>query len=108
MQKMAIAIVLGCLTTFTLVSFILSARDLGFSLEDIRTLLDDAGRGESPCPHARSLIEERLTDARRQLASLQSLVERMEQATRQWRDQPDCEPCGDHICHLIEGVRHEH
>lgn len=88
--------------------FILTARDLGFSLDDIRTLLDDAARGESPCPHARTLIEDRLIDARKQLANLQAMVERMEDATRRWRQLPDCAPCGEHICHLIEGDHHEH
>ena len=89
-------------------TFILSARDLGFSLDDIRLLLDDAEKGESPCPHARSLIEARLGQARQQLANLQALVKRMETATQAWQQLPDCEPCGEHICHLIEGVTHEH
>ncbi len=89
-------------------TFILSARDLGFSLDDIRLLLNDAEKGESPCPHARSLIEARLDQARQQLANLQALVQRMETATQIWQQLPDCEPCGEHICHLIEGVSHEH
>ncbi|WP_300428099.1 MerR family transcriptional regulator [uncultured Thalassolituus sp.] len=87
--------------------FILNARELGFTLDDIRQLLDDAGRGESPCPHARELIELRLSQARQKLASLESLVRRMEDATRAWEGMPDCEPCGEHICHLIEGAQHE-
>lgn len=87
--------------------FILNARELGFTLEDIQQLLDDASRGESPCPHARELIELRLDQARDKLASLQALVERMEQATASWQSIPDCEPCGQHICHLIEGAHHE-
>lgn len=87
--------------------FILNARELGFTLDDIRQLLDDAGRGESPCPHARELIELRLSQARQKLASLESLVRRMEDATHAWEDMPDCEPCGEHICHLIEGAQHE-
>ena len=87
--------------------FILNARELGFTLDDIRQLLDDAGRGESPCPHARELIELRLSQARQKLASLESLVRRMEDATRAWKEMPDCEPCGEHICHLIEGAQHE-
>lgn len=87
--------------------FILNARELGFTLEDIQQLLNDASRGESPCPHARELIELRLDQARDKLASLQALVERMEQATASWQSIPDCEPCGQHICHLIEGTHHE-
>lgn len=87
--------------------FVLNARELGFTLDDIRQLLNDAGRGESPCPHARELIELRLTQARARLASLEALVKRMESATSAWQEMPDCAPCGEHICHLIEGVHHE-
>jgi DNA-binding transcriptional MerR regulator len=88
-------------------AFILRARELGFTLEDIRQLLSDATSGESPCPHARELIELRLTEARQKLNSMQSLVSRMESAVREWQALPDCAPCGDHICHLIEGGHHE-
>lgn len=87
--------------------FILSARELGFTLDDIAQLLSAAEDGASPCPQARDLIEQRLNDARAKLASLQALVQRMEATTQQWRSLPDCQPCGAHICHLIEGVHHE-
>jgi len=85
-------------------AFILQARDLGFTLDDIQHILLLAGQGESPCPTVRQLIEPRLDDARAKLAAMQHLVERMEAAVQQWQQQPDCHPCGDHICHLIEGV----
>lgn len=84
--------------------FILQARDLGFTLDDIQTILTEAGKGQSPCPTVRQLIEPRLVDARARLVAMQQLVERMEQAVETWQQQPDCHPCGDHICHLIEGV----
>jgi len=87
--------------------FILSARELGFTLEDIRQLLTDAKQGQSPCPNARELIELRLSEAKQKLLSLQALVERMESATSHWQKMPDCSPCGDHICHLIEGGHYD-
>ncbi|KZZ46911.1 hypothetical protein A3759_06095 [Thalassolituus sp. HI0120] len=87
--------------------FILQARDLGFTLEDIEQILADAGKGQSPCPRVRELIAPRLSEARDKLSAMQQLVERMEMAVRTWEEQPDCLPCGDHICHLIEGA-HQH
>ncbi|MCD8523905.1 MAG: MerR family DNA-binding protein [Saccharospirillaceae bacterium] len=84
--------------------FILQARDLGFTLEDIQTMLQAAEQGESPCPTVRQLIEPRLNEARARLAAMQALVGRMERAVELWAMQPDCMPCGDHICHLIEGA----
>ncbi len=83
--------------------FIRQARDLGFTLEDIATILQQAGRGSSPCPTVRQLIEPRLAEARSRLQAMQALVERMETAVASWQAMPDCHPCGDHICHLIEG-----
>lgn len=84
--------------------FIMQARQLGFTLDDIAQILAEAERGESPCPTVRQLIEPRLTEARARLAAMQQLVERMEKAVQQWQHQPDCHPCGRHICHLIEGT----
>lgn len=84
--------------------FIRQARDLGFTLDDIQTMLQESGKGNSPCPVVRHLIEPRLIEARRKLAEMQALVERMERAVESWSLLPDCHPCGDHICHLIEGV----
>ena len=84
--------------------FILQARDLGFTLDDIQEILRLAGKGKSPCPTVRQLIEPRLEEAKSRLAAMQQLVERMESAMHSWQQQVDCHPCGDHICHLIEGV----
>lgn len=83
--------------------FIRQARDLGFTLEDIENILTESEKGTSPCPTVRQLIEPRLSEARARLQAMQDLVERMEQAVQSWAAIPDCHPCGDHICHLIEG-----
>lgn len=82
--------------------FILRARQLAFSVEDIRTLLTQADRGEAPCPTARALIEARLAEMEQRLEELQKLCKRMRAATQTWEAEPDCEPCDQHICHLIE------
>ena len=86
--------------------FIRQARGLGFTLEDIQTILQDAEKGQSPCPTVRQLIEPRLQQAREKLEAMQALVERMENAVASWQEQPDCQPCGNHICLLIEGSDH--
>lgn len=39
--------------------------------------------------------------------AMQQLVTRMEDAIQSWQVLPDCQPCGDHICHLIEGHHEE-
>lgn len=88
--------------------FILSARELGFTIEDITHILEQSNQGLTPCPTVRQLIETRLVDAKLRLLSMQRLVERMENAVDSWKNQPDCTPCGEHICHLIEGDTSAH
>ena len=40
-------------------NFIKTARGLGLSLQDIRTIFIDATRRQSPCPRVRNLMEQR-------------------------------------------------
>lgn len=82
--------------------FILSARQLGFSVDDIRQLLQQADVGKTPCPLARKLIEQRIDEMERRFADTAQLLDRMRSAVREWRNQPDTAPTGKMICHLIE------
>ena len=48
--------------------FVLSARQLGFSVEDVQEILGHADNSESTCPTVRRLIEQRLQEIEKQLA----------------------------------------
>ena len=54
-------------------SFIRRARDLGFGLDEIHTLLDLAEPSRRPCEEVRAIAEVRLEAVRRRLADLQRL-----------------------------------
>lgn len=82
--------------------FILSARKLGFSIEDIEQVLAHADHHESPCPIVRRLIEQRLQELQQQLEETIRLRDRMCAAVRDWGSKPDGEPDGHMVCHLIE------
>jgi len=82
--------------------FILSARHLGFSVNDIQQILAHADQGESPCGLVRKLIEDRLEEVSRRFDDIARLKHRMEVALSAWRTEPDQAPSGDMICHLIE------
>ena len=84
--------------------FILNARWLGFSVEDIGELLRHADKGDSPCPVARDLIIERLKETEQRFQETRALRKRMKQAVAEWAEKPDMEPSGEVICHLIEGL----
>ncbi|MBW4934879.1 MerR family transcriptional regulator [Marinobacter sp. F4206] len=82
--------------------FARKARQLGFSLPEIRAILDQADDHHSPCPMVREVFEQRLAEVEREITELQQLRERMKGALSAWRDMPDGTPDGHTICRLIE------
>ncbi|WBV44912.1 helix-turn-helix domain-containing protein [Pseudoroseomonas cervicalis] len=54
-------------------SFIRRARDLGFSLEQVRALLDLAGHGDHSCAAVHDIAREHLAEVERKLADLTAL-----------------------------------
>jgi DNA-binding transcriptional MerR regulator len=82
--------------------FILSARDLGFSIDDIKQIVSEADIGKTPCPTVRELIEKRLQETEKRFKEMAKLRDRMRVAIASWDDKPDKEPCNNVICHLIE------
>ena len=82
--------------------FILSARQLGFSVIDIGHILAEAGKGKSPCPMTRHLMEKRLNETERRFLETVALRKKMKAAVRAWKNKPDKVPTGKMICHLIE------
>ncbi|MBK8972510.1 MAG: MerR family DNA-binding protein [Hahellaceae bacterium] len=82
--------------------FVLNARQLGFSVEDITEILAHADKNQSACPTVRRLIEARLKETEQRFIETQKLRDRMQRAVNQWSKKPDKGPTGDMICHLIE------
>ncbi|WP_372980704.1 MerR family DNA-binding protein [Marinobacter sediminum] len=82
--------------------FARKARQLGFSLPEIRAILDQAEDHHSPCPMVREVFEQRLAEVEREIGELQALRQRMTSALSAWQDMPDGTPDGHTICRLIE------
>lgn len=91
-----------CETHVRRLRFIQQAKALGFSLSEVRRILQDAEQGKSPCPRVRDLIATRIKENRRKLEELIALQRRMEDAQRRWERLPDRVPNDDTVCHLIE------
>lgn len=83
--------------------FISQARQLGFSLADIKQILQQADQHDSPCPMVRDLLKEHLPRVRERIRELEALAERMQHAMESWQDMPDGVPDGNSVCCLIEG-----
>lgn len=84
--------------------FILSARQLGFPVKEIKQILIEADKGHTACPLVRELLHKRLEETEHEFEEALTLRNRMQQAMQDWQDKPDKAPTGHMICHLIEGV----
>jgi len=82
--------------------FIRSARALGFSVDEIKTILACADHGDSPCAGVRRLAARHLEEVRTRLEDLRAVERRLSEALELWRELPDASPDGEHVCHLIE------
>jgi DNA-binding transcriptional MerR regulator len=88
----------------TLVSFISSAKELGFTLRDISEILKVSDKGKSPCPDVRKIITGRIKENAKKLRRLKELQTKMENAAKKWESMPDKIPDGHSVCHLIESL----
>jgi DNA-binding transcriptional MerR regulator len=84
--------------------FIRKAKILGFTLNEIRQILEEVSHGKTPCPLVRVILEQHIKENLRKLEELMKLQQEMEKAFAQWEDMPDAVPHGDTMCHLIESV----
>ncbi len=84
--------------------FVQRAKNLGYTLKEIREIMHDADDNKSPCPRVREILMKRIKENRKRLDELMALQTRMEQALEQWKHMPDGVPDGQSVCHLIESV----
>ena len=87
--------------------FAIRAKALGFSLSDIKKLIDISDNGQTPCPHARQIVASNLEILGASIRESLNLFHCMEKAVAVWQDMPDKEPNGETICSLIEGLSEE-
>lgn len=83
-------------------NFIVSSKELGFTLNEIRQILDNAVHGDSPCPMVRSIVEARIRDNKEKIKELKKLQKRLEHAAEMWSGMKDSVPDGHSVCRLIE------
>jgi len=81
--------------------FIISARQLGFSLKDVQHIIDESEKGNCPCPLTRKLIAKRLEETEALFQETLKLRTRMQSALKQWEASEDGAVSSD-VCSLIE------
>lgn len=86
-------------------AFIKRAQALGFSLDEIRRIVDDARRGESPCDEVREIVRRRMAELDERLRELHRYRRELKHTLEEW-DEVGRAP--GHICGLIEGSEVTH
>ena len=86
-------------------AFIKQAQALGFSLDEIRRIIDDARKGESPCDEVREIVRLRMAELDERLRELQRYRKELKATLEEW-DEVGRAP--GQICGLIEGSHVEH
>lgn len=88
--------------------FIQKAKSIGFSLDEIRQLLDLTRHGKPCCDHVFRWSEHKLSELDQQIKFLQDLRARLSDYQEKWKDQSTAEGMPDaEICGLIESVELE-
>ena len=81
--------------------FILNSRSLGFTVTDIKEILNEADSGRMACPLVRDLIQKRLAETEQQFQNMLKLRKRMSSTLASWNEMEDKLPTPHMVCHLI-------
>ena len=86
------------------VQFIKKAQAIGFTLEEIKTILDVKDRGEQPCSLVQSLLARKIEQLEIQIAKMNSFKEELEEYRTRWQMQPNPKSKSQEVCPLISSV----
>ena len=81
-------------------AFIKQSQALGFSLDEIRRVIEDARTGKSPCAEVREIVRRRLAELDERMRELRRFRKELSDTLEEW-DRRGQAP--GHVCGLIEG-----
>ncbi|MEL6579725.1 MAG: heavy metal-responsive transcriptional regulator [Cyanobacteria bacterium J06621_12] len=86
------------------VEFIKKSQALGFTLEEIRQILDVRDRGEKPCNLVQSLLNSKIEKIQVQIRQMTLFQAELEEYRRIWHDNPQLQTKDQEVCPLISTV----
>lgn len=89
-------------TDISLAIFIKKAQYLGFSLDEIKEILNERKSGKSACPKVRSFAKSKITELQEKISELKNLESSLKKYITEC--QPINEPNDSTICRLVEKV----
>lgn len=86
------------------VEFIKKAQAIGFTLEEIKTILGVCDRGEKPCSLVQSLLNKKISQLETQIKKMSLFKQELEEYRTSWVKNPNPESDSQEICPLISTV----
>ena len=86
----------------TRLGFILKAKRLGLSLDEIKGILQLHDRSEPTCVHVRSLLDEKVAQIEGVVRDLLGFKDELETLRDKATSLVDCRPLGGNICSIVE------
>lgn len=81
--------------------FIRKAQDLGFSLDDVKQILDLARAGRTPCSRVLAIAEGHVADLEQRIEQLTRLRDELARSVKSWKNGGVPSRCGSTLCGLI-------
>lgn len=85
-------------------TFIKRAQILGFSLEEIKRIIDEKRAGHSPCAEVRNLVRLRLRELEERMKDIQLYYQELASKLAEWNEIGEVQ---GHVCGLIESSNFE-
>ena len=86
------------------VEFIKKAQAIGFTLEEIKTILDVRDRGERPCSLVQGLLDNKIEQLEIQIKKMSLFKQELEEYRTSWINNPNPESDSQEVCPLISRV----
>ncbi|MFN2502274.1 MAG: heavy metal-responsive transcriptional regulator [Pyrinomonadaceae bacterium] len=81
------------------IAFIKQAQVLGFTLEEIKQLIEHKREGENPCAEVREIVRRRLAELDERIAKMKRYRKELAATLSEWDEKGEAE---GHVCGLIE------
>jgi len=88
-----------------LVNFIQKSKRLGFSLEEIKSILKERDEGRSPCPKVRLLAKHKIAELQKKTAELKKLEEELNDYILEASSELESGSNDSKICGLIDKAK---
>jgi MerR family transcriptional regulator, copper efflux regulator len=85
---------------FERISFIKRAQVLGFTLDEIKQLVEHKRKGENPCAEVRAIAQRRLEELDSRIKQLRKYRKELAATIEEWSEIGEAD---GHVCGLIEG-----